>query len=107
MLAHNRDDHAKNFSFLMDADGQWRLSPAYDLTFSTGVNGQQSTTVMGEGRRPSEAELIALGREVRLAESQIDDALEQVRAALAEWPALASQYGVATRTKQNIAAALP
>lgn len=29
----NRDDHTKNFSFLMDRDGAWSLSPAYDLTF--------------------------------------------------------------------------
>ena len=36
VLAHNRDDHAKNFSFLMDSQGQWKLSPAYDLTFSSG-----------------------------------------------------------------------
>lgn len=34
VIAHNVDDHAKNFSFLMDGKGQWRLAPAYDLTFS-------------------------------------------------------------------------
>ena len=26
------DDHTKNFSFLMDESGKWRLAPAYDLT---------------------------------------------------------------------------
>lgn len=31
----NRDDHAKNFSFLMDNQGEWEFSPAYDITFST------------------------------------------------------------------------
>lgn len=50
VLAYNRDDHGKNFSFLMDVSGQWRLSPAYDLTFSSGPQGEQSTTVMGEGK---------------------------------------------------------
>lgn len=42
----NRDDHAKNFSFLMDNNGEWRLSPAYDLTFSEhqfGANWRQLT----------------------------------------------------------------
>ena len=34
VLAHNRDDHAKNFSFLMDEKGEWKFAPAYDLTFS-------------------------------------------------------------------------
>ena len=49
ILTHNRDDHAKNFSFLMSAEGMWSVSPAYDLTFSSGPAGEHSTTVMGEG----------------------------------------------------------
>jgi serine/threonine-protein kinase HipA len=36
VLAHNRDDHSKNFAFLMDESGVWKISPAYDLTFSFG-----------------------------------------------------------------------
>lgn len=34
VIACNVDDHAKNFSFLMNTKGQWSLAPAYDLTFS-------------------------------------------------------------------------
>jgi serine/threonine-protein kinase HipA len=34
VVARNIDDHSKNFSFLMQQDGSWRLSPAYDLTFT-------------------------------------------------------------------------
>ena len=33
VMAHNRDDHARQFTFLMDRAGTWRLAPAYDLTF--------------------------------------------------------------------------
>lgn len=33
ILANNTDDHNKNFSFLMDESGCWRLSPAYDVTY--------------------------------------------------------------------------
>ena len=33
ILASNRDDHTKNFSFLMNQTGEWSLAPAYDLTF--------------------------------------------------------------------------
>lgn len=29
----NRDDHSRNFSFLMDSSGEWRFAPAYDLTY--------------------------------------------------------------------------
>ncbi|SMN01455.1 HIPA PROTEIN [uncultured Candidatus Thioglobus sp.] len=48
LFAYNRDDHAKNFSFLLDNNHKWRLSPAYDLTFSYGPGGEHSTTYLGE-----------------------------------------------------------
>lgn len=47
----NRDDHAKNFSYLHDAEsGAWSLSPAYDLTENPGINGEHTTAVNGKGR---------------------------------------------------------
>ena len=33
ILANNTDDHHKNFTFIMNREGSWRLSPAYDMTF--------------------------------------------------------------------------
>ena len=50
VLAHNRDDHAKNFSYMMSKTGEWKLSPAYGLTFSSGPHGEQSTIVVGKGK---------------------------------------------------------
>lgn len=38
VIAHNVDDHAKNYSFLMDRKGRWSLAPAYDLTFSVDMD---------------------------------------------------------------------
>jgi serine/threonine-protein kinase HipA len=94
VLAHNRDDHAKNFSFLMDAEGQWKLSPAYDLTFSSGPGGEQSTLVMGEGRNPGKDHLIHLGLEAKIDRPRITEILDQTQVALAAWPNLAKRYGV-------------
>jgi serine/threonine-protein kinase HipA len=34
VIAMNCDDHVKNFSFIMDRNGEWRLSPTYDMTFA-------------------------------------------------------------------------
>ncbi|MGG7036759.1 MAG: type II toxin-antitoxin system HipA family toxin [Flavobacterium sp.] len=53
ILTHNRDDHSKNFSFLMDKTGKWKFSPAYDLTFSHSSFGYHSTTIAGESRNPT------------------------------------------------------
>jgi serine/threonine-protein kinase HipA len=94
VLAHNRDDHAKNFTFLMNAEGQWQLSPAYDLTFSSGPRGEQSTMVMGEGRNPGVANLTKLGEAAKISRPRISEIIEQTQAALALWPTLARQHGV-------------
>ncbi len=44
----NKDDHAKNFSFLY-SDSAWHLSPAYDLVPADGFNGNHCTTINGKG----------------------------------------------------------
>ncbi len=94
VLAHNRDDHSKNFSFLMDETGQWKLSPAYDLTFSSGPNGEQSTMVMGEGRNPGIEHLVKLGQEANIPKRKIGAILDQTRVALAGWQSLAKNHWV-------------
>ena len=40
-LANNTDDHNKNFSFMMYPNGEWALTPAYDLTFIFNTGGFQ------------------------------------------------------------------
>ena len=47
-LSFNVDDHAKNFEFMMDTDGQWRLAPAYDITYSKGAVKEHLTTINGK-----------------------------------------------------------
>jgi serine/threonine-protein kinase HipA len=99
VLAHNRDDHAKNFSFMMDETGTWKLAPAYDLTFSGGPNGEQSTMVMGEGRNPKISHLIKLGQEAKLSKKVIEEVIDQTKSSLDHWKDLAQNYNV---TKGNI-----
>lgn len=103
VLAHNRDDHAKNFTFLMDDKGEWRVSPAYDLTFSTGPRGEQSMMVMGEGKNPGEEHLQKLGADAGLAKARVHDIIEATRAALSEWRSLAKAHGVSAAAIRLIA----
>ena len=99
VMAHNRDDHAKNFSFLMNEFGEWKLSPGYDLTFSNGPGGEQSTMVMGEGRNITRRHLEKLGLEAKLSKALIDEIIQKTSAALGNWKSLAKGYGV---KKENI-----
>lgn len=101
VLSHNRDDHAKNFSFLMDEHSEWKLAPAYDLTFSSGPNGEQSTMVMGEGKNPSIGHLIKLGIDAKLPMKLVEGAIEQTKDALSRWKILSKDHGV-ERSKIDI-----
>ncbi|MCX7115957.1 MAG: type II toxin-antitoxin system HipA family toxin [Gammaproteobacteria bacterium] len=103
VLSHNRDDHAKNFSFLMDEPGEWTLSPAYDLTFSSGPGGEQSTMVLGKGRDITHQDLIQLGLRAKLDNKIIHSIIDQTRHALSQWTQLAKHHGVSQRNITMIA----
>ena len=48
VVFNNRDDHPKNFAYIMSSSGAWRLAPAYDVTFCEGPAGYHQMDVMGE-----------------------------------------------------------
>jgi len=102
VMAHNRDDHAKNFSFLMNEFGEWKLSPAYDLTFSSGPGGEQSTMVMGEGRNITVKHLTKLGKEAKLSKKFIENVIEQTTSALRKWSNLSKDFGVSKSNRELI-----
>lgn len=65
VLTGNKDDHAKNFSFIC-REGVWSLAPAYDLTrCSEGYNGEHATSVNNNGK-PTVEDLIAVGKSIRI-----------------------------------------
>ena len=104
VLAHNRDDHSKNVSFLMDGAGAWKLAPAYDLTFSFGPGGEQSMMVMGEGKSPGVAQLRALGEKHGLHATGV--IIDRVLAATARWTFHAEAAGVTKTSATKIQKAI-
>ncbi len=64
VLTGNKDDHAKNFSFIYTRN-QWLLSPAYDLVPNNGFNGQHSTTIAGKGI-PEREDMLIVAKECGL-----------------------------------------
>ncbi|MGM9786884.1 MAG: HipA domain-containing protein [Candidatus Cryptobacteroides sp.] len=65
VVCQNRDDHAKNFSFLCE-EGKWSLAPAYDITYSpAGTRGEHSTSANYAGN-PSREDMIAAGTGIRI-----------------------------------------
>lgn len=63
VFAHNRDDHSKNFSFLYEEnENRWKLSPAYDLTYSSSQGGEHATTIDGEGKNPKIDDILQVAK---------------------------------------------
>lgn len=94
VLAHNRDDHVRQHAYLMDEKGEWHLAPAFDLTFSHGPGGEHYMAVEGEGRAIPRAHVEALGARHGIAAKRIGGILDEVRAAVADWPSFAGECGV-------------
>jgi serine/threonine-protein kinase HipA len=77
VLIKNRDDHAKNFSFQL-TDGEWRLSPAYDLLPSDGFNGFHTTTVNGTGA-PTDKDMLAVADGVGFSRQRAGEIIDDIK----------------------------
>jgi serine/threonine-protein kinase HipA len=104
VFTHNRDDHSKNFSFLMNERGDWRVSPAYDLNYSDGPGGEHWMMVAGEGANPTRAHLEQLARAVDL--KKPGPIIESVRAAVNRFASFADEAGLRAKTRERVAMAL-
>ncbi len=102
VASHNRDDHAKNFAFLMDEQGQWSLSPAYDLTYSPGPGGEHSTTLLGEGRTPTRTHCLQLADQCGMKHDVAITIIDQVNEVVQQWPQYAQQAGCSRKIMQQV-----
>lgn len=108
VLAHNRDDHVKNFAFLLDdSTGEWTLSPAYDLLHSPGPGGEHSTTLAGEGRSPRRSHMLHLAERVGVSERDAVAIIDEVRSAVSHWSRHAAWADVSKASSKRIAQLLP
>lgn len=102
VFAHNRDDHVKNFSYLMDRSGEWRFAPAYDIVFSQGPRGEHTMAVAGEAARPTERDMLRVAEECDVDRRRAREMMRQVRDAVNQWPRLALDTGVSGETVSRI-----
>ena len=91
VFASNQDDHSKNVAFLMNPEGKWSVAPAYDLTFHTTPYSQHKMPIFQNGQ-PSEADLLALGKEFGLANKKCSTIIEQVKEGVMQFKTLAQEY---------------
>jgi serine/threonine-protein kinase HipA len=94
ILSHNRDDHSKNFSFLMDSNSTWCMSPSYDLTFSSGPSGEHCSMVMGEGKNPAIFHLLELAKVSNIKKTDALNIINEIKLSVQRWPEFAKKAGV-------------
>lgn len=79
VFAHNRDDHSKNFSYLYQEEtDQWKMSPAYDLTYSSSIGGEHATCVNGNGRNPGKRDLLEVAAQAGIEQVEAKDIVAEI-----------------------------
>lgn len=104
ILVHNRDDHSKNFAFLMNAEGEWSLAPAYDLTFSSSSQGYHSTSCAKNYVDPGKKELLELASALSIKKAKI--IIDEIKEVTNQWKRYAVLYGVSEASTKTIEASL-
>ena len=83
--SNNKDDHSKNFSFMLDDKNNWKLTPAYDLTPSEGINGEQTSMVNGKGNDITNIDFIKTAEPFGFNETKVMEIIEQTEDALSNY----------------------
>lgn len=104
--ARNYDDHTKNITFLMDKKGVWRLSPAYDMTFSysktsTWVNAHQML-INGKADKITKDDFIKVAEKAGIKASNAEKYISQVKKAVSKWDDFAQEAGLSMKNAERI-----
>ena len=97
-IAMNCDDHVKNFGFMMDRQGNWKMAPAYDITFAFKPNnrwlGAHQMTLNGKSSGIGKDDLMEFGRNLELQDAFCRDSIEQITGIVGQWMTFAEKCGI-------------
>lgn len=101
VVARNQDDHTKNISFLMDKNGVWHLSPAYDMSWAYNPTGgwtsMHQMSINNKWDNITREDLLRVAYEMNI--KRAPSIIDQVVEAVSQWPKLAKEQ---TDIPQNI-----
>jgi serine/threonine-protein kinase HipA len=104
VLARNCDDHTKNFAFLMDKNGKWKLSPAFDVCYAYRPESewvsQQSMTINGKRDNITKVDFLTVGRNMNIKRAK--QIIEEVNNAIKNWRNYADQMNVDIQLRDAI-----
>ena len=96
VVIRNQDDHTKNISFLMDRQGKWTLSPAYDMGFAYNPKGgwtaQHQMSINGKFDDITRQDLLEFARHNNIKEAT--EIIDRIAEVSSRWPLLARECEV-------------
>lgn len=104
----NYDDHLKNFAFLMDPSGTWRLAPAYDVSFAEndGWTSQHQMSVAGKFAGITRDDCLLLANTFDIRSSLANEILDQVLDSVGTWDSKAAEVGLSAEFRTAMTARL-
>jgi serine/threonine-protein kinase HipA len=109
VVGRNHDDHVKNIAFLMNRRGEWRLSPAYDISYAYDPMGywtsQHQMSINGKRDLISKQDIIPLAKVAGIKTNRSLEMLDRVITTMKSWPEVAGNVGIAEDRIQKIQAA--
>ncbi len=104
VMARNQDDHTKNIAFLMNRQGRWKLSPAYDLIYAHNPAGkwtnQHQMSINGKRDHFTLGDLTAVGDSISIPKPR--EIIDAIVDAVKRWPEFAGRAGVRAQSITEI-----
>jgi len=106
VVGANHDDHLKNFSFTMDKDGVWRLSPIYDVVYNTGpaTFGEHFLSINKKVSNINKKDLLKAGQIVSLADKEMNSYIEEVSDSFSDALNNITSYGLSAEMIKELKA---
>jgi len=98
VAGRNQDDHVKNIAFLMNRQGEWRLSPAFDIAYAFNPTGawtsRHQMSINGKRDKIGRDDLISLAGLAGMKKPKANDPIDRVLEVMREWASFADKAGV-------------
>ena len=95
IIARNQDDHVKNIGFVMNKNGDWRLSPAFDVAYSYNPVGdwtsQHQMSLNGKRDNFVQDDLILFAKNIGMKQRKAVEIMDEVATAVKKWRVFADE----------------
>ena len=106
VLSANCDDHVKNFAFIMDRQGNWKMSPAYDLTFAYNPGNkwisEHQMKINNKSSEITEDDLIKCGLSMGLTKEYCRETIRQTCSVVSNWSDYAKKAGISKKRAEEV-----